>query len=140
MRAQLPTYRTYAIDHKDCVRHFQRQTAENEVVKKQENTLAETTQTDVVGEQRNSESIFTFMLLAFLGGLAAILTPCVFPMIPMTVSFFTNRTGKASAITYGISIILIYTIVFFFNNSIANSLSLILRNCIQQFLKFGRKS
>jgi len=87
------------------------ESAENKVVNNQENTLAETTQTDVVGEQRNSESIITFMLLAFLGGLAAILTPCVFPMIPMTVSFFTNRTGKASAITYGISIILIYTIV-----------------------------
>lgn len=49
----------------------------------------------------------------FLGGLLALLTPCVFPMIPMTVSFFVKRskdrkTGLRNAIWYGLSIILIY--------------------------------
>jgi thiol:disulfide interchange protein DsbD len=55
------------------------------------------------------------MVLAFLAGLAALITPCVFPMIPMTVSFFTGRAKKRSegirqAFIYGISIIGIYTI------------------------------
>jgi thiol:disulfide interchange protein DsbD len=61
------------------------------------------------------ESLWGFMLLAFLAGLAALLTPCVFPMIPMTVSFFTGRTKKRAegirqAFIYGISIVAIYTI------------------------------
>jgi thiol:disulfide interchange protein len=62
-----------------------------------------------------TESLWGFMVLAFLAGLAALITPCVFPMIPMTVSFFTGRSKKRSegirqAIIYGISIIAIYTI------------------------------
>jgi len=63
----------------------------------------------------DSASLWGFMVLAFLAGLAALLTPCVFPMIPMTVSFFTGRSKKRSegirqAFIYGISIIGIYTI------------------------------
>ncbi len=62
-----------------------------------------------------TESLWGFMVLAFLAGLAALVTPCVFPMIPMTVSFFTGRSKKRSegirqAFIYGISIIAIYTI------------------------------
>jgi len=65
--------------------------------------------------QVQEESLWGFMVLAFLAGLAALLTPCVFPMIPMTVSFFTGRTetkskGIRNAFIYGISIIGIYTI------------------------------
>lgn len=61
-------------------------------------------------------SLWWFFFIAFLAGLAAILTPCVFPMIPMTVSFFMNsnsnkRKAKLQAATYGFSIIAIYTIV-----------------------------
>ena len=60
-------------------------------------------------------SLITFMIVAFLAGLAAVLTPCVFPMIPMTVSFFTGRSknrsqGIRNAFIYGFSIIAIYTI------------------------------
>lgn len=60
--------------------------------------------------------LLTFFLLSFGAGLVALLTPCVFPMIPMTVSFFTKsnssrKKGIAQAILYGISIIAIYTIV-----------------------------
>ncbi len=63
----------------------------------------------------DSASLWGFMVLAFLAGLAALLTPCVFPMIPMTVSFFTGRSKKRAegirqAFIYGISIIGIYTI------------------------------
>jgi thiol:disulfide interchange protein len=69
---------------------------------------------EIVQVQEN-ESLWGFMVLAFLAGLAALLTPCVFPMIPMTVSFFTGRASSKSigirnAIIYGFSIIAIYTI------------------------------
>ncbi len=55
-------------------------------------------------------TIFSFMIVAFLAGLTALLTPCVFPMIPMTVSFFTgkNKSKKESifkSLFYGFSII-----------------------------------
>ncbi|GHB38628.1 protein-disulfide reductase DsbD family protein [Mongoliitalea lutea] len=61
------------------------------------------------------EGLIGFMIIAFLAGLAALLTPCVFPMIPMTVTFFTGRaksraTGIRNAFLYGFSIIAIYTI------------------------------
>jgi thiol:disulfide interchange protein len=57
-------------------------------------------------------SFFGFFLISFLAGLAALLTPCVFPMIPMTVSYFTapGRT-RFHAIVYGISIVVIYTLI-----------------------------
>ncbi|GMQ25518.1 cytochrome c biogenesis protein CcdA [Algoriphagus sp. oki45] len=82
--------------------------------------LAET-DTEVISEPQDftaegeTESLWGFMVLAFLAGLAALLTPCVFPMIPMTVSFFTGRSKKRSegirqAFIYGISIIAIYTV------------------------------
>ncbi len=61
-------------------------------------------------------SLLAFMIIAFLGGLAALLTPCVFPMIPMTVSFFTGRAknrreGIKNAFFYGFFIMLIYTLI-----------------------------
>lgn len=67
-------------------------------------------------EAEDDESYWGIFLLAFGGGLAALLTPCVFPMIPMTVSFFTKQSstkaaGIRNAITYGISIIVIYVIL-----------------------------
>lgn len=68
--------------------------------------------------QRSSNdpySLLGFMVLAFLGGLAALLTPCVFPMIPLTVTFFTSNSknrGKAitKALVYGLSILVIYVL------------------------------
>ena len=67
-------------------------------------------------KKKPDSSLLTIFLLAFLGGFAALLTPCVFPMIPMTVSFFTKQSknpaqGKRNAILYGISIIAIYVIL-----------------------------
>lgn len=63
-----------------------------------------------------SKSLWTIFFLAFLGGFAALLMPCIFPMIPMTVSFFTKQsktraTGIRNAIIYGLSIIAIYVIL-----------------------------
>ncbi len=62
------------------------------------------------------KGLWRIFFLAFLGGFAALLTPCVFPMIPMTVSFFTKHSktpaqGKSNALLYGISIISIYVIL-----------------------------
>ncbi len=62
------------------------------------------------------KGLWGFFVLAFLGGLLGILTPCVFPMIPMTVSFFMKEgeekaKGKMQALLYGFSIIAIYTLI-----------------------------
>jgi len=63
-----------------------------------------------------TDSLWWLFIFSFLAGLAAIFTPCVFPMIPMTVSFFMHnsdnkRKAKFQALVYGLSIILIYTII-----------------------------
>lgn len=61
-------------------------------------------------------SLFGLFIFAFMSGLAALLTPCVFPMIPMTVSFFLkNSENRAQAVTkglvFGLSIMAIFTII-----------------------------
>lgn len=65
---------------------------------------------------KDKKGLWTIFWLAFGGGLLALLTPCVFPMIPMTVGFFTKQSknkaaGIRNAIIYGISIILIYVVL-----------------------------
>lgn len=73
--------------------------------------------TGVVGNKKEEKKgLFTIFIVAFFSGFAALLTPCVFPMIPMTVSFFTKQSktrakGIKNAIIYGLSIILIYVIL-----------------------------
>lgn len=63
-------------------------------------------------DETTDESLIGFMLAAFLSGLLALLTPCVFPIIPMTVSYFTKQdNGLWKAILYGLSIIGIYVLV-----------------------------
>ena len=64
-------------------------------------------------EQTTSEGMWWLFFIAFMSGFAALITPCVFPMIPLTVSFFTKKSktkakGIANAVIYGISIIIIY--------------------------------
>ncbi|WP_308131574.1 cytochrome c biogenesis protein CcdA [uncultured Flavobacterium sp.] len=66
--------------------------------------------------KETEKGLLTIFLIAFFSGFAALLTPCVFPMIPMTVSFFTKQSktksqGIRNAILYGVSIILIYVIL-----------------------------
>lgn len=61
-------------------------------------------------------SLLSFMIIAFTAGLLALITPCVFPMIPLTVTFFTSSSesrGEAikKALFYGFSIVLIYTVI-----------------------------
>lgn len=62
-----------------------------------------------------SESLWSLILSAILWGFAMLLTPCVFPMIPMTVSFFLKSSSKPSrgrfmAFMYGLFIVLLYTV------------------------------
>jgi len=61
----------------------------------------------------SNKSFFIIFLLGFVGGLVALVTPCVWPMIPMTVSFFIKKDkakGKKDALIYGVSIVVIYMI------------------------------
>lgn len=64
---------------------------------------------------KESKSLWSIFFLGFLGGLVALLTPCVFPMIPLTVSFFTKgsedkKKGLSNALTYGGFILGIYLV------------------------------
>ena len=66
--------------------------------------------------KEDKKGLLSIFFIAFLSGFAALLTPCVFPMIPMTVSFFTKQSkskskGVKNAIIYGISIIGIYVLL-----------------------------
>lgn len=65
------------------------------------------------GANLENTGLLTIFVLGFLGGLVALFTPCVWPIIPMTVSFFLKRSkdktkGLRDAITYGLAIIVIY--------------------------------
>ncbi len=94
------------------------------------------------GEKEKGEeagqSIWVIFLMGLLGGLLAIFTPCVWPIIPMTVSFFIKRGGAAKgttnaqvvrdAILYGLSIVIIYVglgllVTLIFGASALNALS-----------------
>ena len=63
--------------------------------------------------ETSSGSLWAIFIAGFIGGLAAFFMPCIYPMIPLTVSFFTKKSGSRakgiqSAIIYGLSIIVIY--------------------------------
>lgn len=75
------------------------------------------TQSNSISENSEEEmGLWSIFIIAFFSGFAALLTPCVFPMIPMTVSFFTKQSeskgaGIRNAIFYGVSIIVIYVLL-----------------------------
>lgn len=78
--------------------------------------LTPTLPSDSTNPTKQSGNLLLFLFFSFLAGLAAILTPCVFPMIPMTVSFFMNSgeskfKSRLNAVFYGFSIVLIYTVI-----------------------------
>ncbi|MBK7122554.1 MAG: thioredoxin family protein [Chitinophagaceae bacterium] len=91
--------------------------------------------TGISAEESSSGGLPAIFLLGFLGGLLALITPCVFPMIPLTVSFFTKKAisrkqGIFNASMYGFFIFLIYVLLsvpFYFIDSaspeILNSVS-----------------
>ncbi len=80
---------------------------------KQDVVVKSSTAQDTKSDDRSLLAIF---IIAFFSGFAALLTPCVFPMIPMTVSFFTKQSknrakGIKNAIIYGLSIVVIYVLL-----------------------------
>ena len=71
---------------------------------------------ELTGVSATESSWLSLLVMGFLGGLVALLTPCVWPMIPMTVSFFLKKTKSrrrsiADALTYGFSIIVIFLVL-----------------------------
>tara|TARA_B100000809_G_C15134928_1_gene530140 strand:+ start:2068 stop:4110 length:2043 start_codon:yes stop_codon:yes gene_type:complete len=79
-------------------------------------TQVEEAKKDDRSSSSESRGLWTIFFIAFLSGFAALLTPCVFPMIPLTVSFFTKQSknkaaGIKNAIMYGIFIVVIYVLL-----------------------------
>lgn len=84
----------------------------DDIQEKLDNKLVKA-KSDKADKKEEQKGLWTIFIIAFFSGFAALLTPCVFPMIPMTVSFFTKQSkdrakGIKNAIIYGISIIIIY--------------------------------
>jgi thiol:disulfide interchange protein len=88
----------------------------------------------VANSDHKNTGLWMVFLLGLLGGLVALFTPCVFPMIPLTVSFFTKKSGDNSkgtgnAVLYGLFILLIYVAlsipfhVFQISDNIYNEIS-----------------
>lgn len=79
------------------------------------NSGANTSTTGSIRDAQSSKSLWSTILEAILWGFVALLTPCVFPMVPMTVSFFLKKSGDKTkgrfmAMMYGLSIVALYTI------------------------------
>lgn len=86
---------------------------------------------------------YYILFLGFVGGLVALFTPCVWPIIPMTVSFFLKRSGNRrkgirDAITYGVSIVVIYVALGLIITSLfgANALNDLSTNAVFNILFF----
>ncbi len=67
-------------------------------------------------KKSKDESLLWFLLIAFAAGLGGVITPCVFPMIPMTVGFLiggapSKRSGITKGLVFGLSVVLIYTLL-----------------------------
>ncbi|POY36181.1 thiol:disulfide interchange protein [Flavobacterium alvei] len=96
-------------------------TAKNEVidsksVEKIKPEVAKSNEIIATSEAAPQKGLWSIFLAALLAGFTALLTPCVYPMIPMTVSFFTKQSktksqGKRNSIIFGMAIILIYIIL-----------------------------
>lgn len=88
----------------------EQENAENTIA--EDNTTASLAEAAVNDTPKEEESLWSFFVVAFLGGLVGLLMPCVFPMIPMTVSYFMKSGSKAKlhALIYGLSIVVIYVI------------------------------
>lgn len=85
------------------------------VPEKTKATATEISQNMTEEEQRAGGSLWALILEAVLWGFAMLLTPCVFPMVPMTISFFmkgssTPAAGRFKAFMYGLFIVLLYTV------------------------------
>jgi thiol:disulfide interchange protein DsbD len=107
------------------------QSGQSKVVKPVPKALDTSTSRETIEapKETSDESLFSFFFIALGAGFLALLTPCVYPLIPMTVSFFTKKSGgKGLAFLYGAFIVLIYVffgtiLAFFAGASFANFLS-----------------
>jgi thiol:disulfide interchange protein DsbD len=83
---------------------------------KADTTILSPSNTGEINSATDKGGLWALFIAAFIAGLLAILTPCVFPMIPMTVSFFIHEQkskakSRAEALFFSISIVLIYTVI-----------------------------
>jgi thiol:disulfide interchange protein DsbD len=92
----------------------QSDTAKNAILAKKD-TIVQQAVVEANTQNSNStnKSLWAIFIAGFLGGLAALIMPCIFPMLPLTVSFFTKKSGSrkkaiSSALWYGFFIIAIY--------------------------------
>ena len=90
----------------------------NSKVTEKKTKISKNNSTVIKSKQPKSsdKGLLTIFIIAFFSGFAALLTPCVFPMIPMTVSFFTKQSkskaaGVKNALIYGASIVIIYVLL-----------------------------
>ncbi len=105
----------------------------NSTIGKSEDKNTGTSTTEIKSPTKSDLGLLAIFIAGFLGGLIALVTPCVFPMIPLTVSFFTKQSksrskGISNALLYGISIILIYvtlafSVTWFFGSDALNRFS-----------------
>ncbi|MBR5029562.1 MAG: thioredoxin family protein [Muribaculaceae bacterium] len=98
---------------------------------------------DAEGTEGNSNSLWFLFWTCFLGGFIALLTPCVWPIIPLTVSFFLKKGNSksksiTSAVTYGLSIIVIYVLLGLLVTAIfgANGLNALATNAVCNIIFF----
>jgi thiol:disulfide interchange protein DsbD len=104
-------------EQEDFVTAEQQEPDKTESTEKEKEGASGSSETQV-GKQdlTSNKSLLGFFLLSIVFGLAGILTPCVFPMIPMTVSFFMQESksrfnGVIKALIFGLSVIILYTSV-----------------------------
>ena len=95
------------------------------------------------GTEGNSNSLWYLFWTCFLGGFIALVTPCVWPIIPLTVSFFLKKGNSksksiTSAVTYGLSIIVIYVLLGLLVTAIfgANGLNALATNAVCNIIFF----
>ncbi len=110
-KAITPTPATSAVDTTKAA-----VTPKQAVVKDSVISVVKTQPLAVAATSTGKQSLWTIFILGLLGGFAAFLMPCIFPMVPLTVSFFTKkdvtkRKGVQNALIYGLSIIVIYVIL-----------------------------
>lgn len=108
---------------------------QSNIAEQPENEAKALAKEEITGKSKKEKkkSLWTLFILSFFAGFAALLTPCVFPMIPMTVSFFTKQSknraiGIRNAILYGASIVILYVflgtvVTYFFGADSLNALS-----------------
>ena len=101
------------------------------------------TDKEAEGTEGNSNSLWFLFWTCFLGGFIALLTPCVWPIIPLTVSFFLKKGNSksqsiTSAVTYGVSIIVIYVLLGLIVTAIfgSNGLNALATNAVCNIIFF----